>query len=251
MDCPDKWESGTIMRGKHALYNIAISSLMCSTSDWFIKSTPEDSFGGGFIARNLLIVQNASARCEPMPRPGDQSVKDQLVRDLMALRQLEGEMEFTGRVYKRYDDWYRGEHQLESRRPEHEMLSTYYQRKPDHIKRLAICLHSTDCRTLNMCLDCFERALALLGWTEQFLPSLLQQMFRSATGAEQEQVLRTISSVGIIRHSELVRKLGYRMDAQRIKSILLSLKEGNMVQELNDPLFGHAYRVKGEPSGEI
>src|SRR5580765_4021110 len=35
MDCPEEWASGTIMRGKTPLRNVAISVLMCSTPDWF------------------------------------------------------------------------------------------------------------------------------------------------------------------------------------------------------------------------
>lgn len=244
MDCPDKWESGTIMRGKHALTNVAISSLMCSTSDWFIRSTPEDSFGGGFIARNLLVVQEASARCEPIPVLGNDGLYSGMVQQLSIIHSLEGQIKFTEQTDTAYKDWYRGEHQDEAKQPEHEMLATYFQRKPDHAKRLAICLHLAHSGGFDLCLDCWERSLRLLNWTEGFIPRLLQQMFKTSSGEEQEQVLRTIRAHGIIRHSDLVRRLGYRMDAQRVKSIITSLKEGGQLIELNDPLFGHAYKVK-------
>lgn len=244
MDCPDRWESGTIMRGKSALTNIAISSLMCSTSDWFIRSTPADSFGGGFIARNLLVVQEFSARCEPIPNPGDSSIRARLVQDLAGIHSLEGPMDFGSQALKCYIDWYKGEHQDEKKRPDHEIMSTYHNRKPDHIKRLAISLHLSEHGGLTLCLDCFERALALLDWLEQFIPHLLEQMFRSATGEELELVLRVIRQSGVIGHSSLVRKLGYKLDAQRIKGVILSLKEAGQVIEQNDPLFGHSYSVK-------
>lgn len=242
MDCPDVWESGTIGRGKSVLHNIAISSLMCSTLDWFIRSTPEDSFGGGFIARNLLVVQEASARCEPIPRPGDPSERDRLVMELAYLHQIEGECQLDKVAHKAYIDWYSGDHQEEVKTPEHELLSTYYNRKPDHIKRIAICLHIVEHNNLHVCLDCFVRARALLEWTEQFLPSMLQQMFRSQIGAEQEQVLRVIRNAGRITHSDLVRKMGYRMNAQSTKNIVNSLKEMKLLTEHVDNL-GHYYRA--------
>ena len=244
MDCPDKWESGTIMRGQHALTNVAISSLMCSTSDWFIRSTPEDSFGGGFIARNLLVVQEASARCEPIPVPGSTSLYSSLVHHLSGIHQLEGQIRFRRDTDQAHKEWYKTEHQVETKQPEHEMLATYFQRKPDHAKRLAICFHLAHAGDFELCLDCWQRALKLLNWTERFIPRLLEQMFRTSSGEEQEQVLRTIRACGVIRHSELVRKLGYRMDAGRVKSIVQSLKEGGQLTELNDPLFGHAYKVR-------
>lgn len=240
MDCPDVWESGTIGRGNSVLHNIAISSLMCSTLDWFIRSTPEDSFGGGFIARNLLIVQEASPRCEPIPRPGDPNERERLIYELAYLHTFEGEMLLDKVAHQHYVDWYSNEHQLEAKAPEHELLSTYYNRKPDHIKRLAMVMHIVECGDLHICPPCFNRALQLLEWTEQFLPSMLQQMFKSQIGAEQEQVLRVIRNAGLISHSDLVRKMGYRMNAQTCKNIVSSLKEMNLVFERSDNL-GHFY----------
>jgi hypothetical protein len=245
MDCPDRWESGTIMRGKHALTNIAISSLMCSTSDWFIRSTPADSFGGGFIARNLLVVQESSSRCEPIPNPGDPRIREGIIQGLAGIHSLEGAMSFSPAAMKCYVDWYRGEHQVESKQPDHEIMSTYFNRKPDHIKRLAISLHMAEHSNFILCLDCFERALSLLDWLEQFIPKLLEQMFRSSTGEELELVYRIIRQQGTIGHSDLVRKVGYTMDAQRVKGIILSLREAGQVVEVNDPLFGHSYQAKG------
>lgn len=244
MDCPDKWESGTIMRGKSALTDIAISSLMCSTSDWFIRSTPADSFGGGFIARNLLVVQESSSRCEPIPNPGDPQIRTGLIQDLARIHSLEGPMSFSKQAMNCYVDWYRGDHQIESKQPEHEIMATYYNRKPDHIKRLAISLHMVEHSDFTLCLDCFERALSLLDWLEQFIPRLLEQMFRSSTGEELELVYRSIRQAGTIGHSDLVRRLGYKLDAQRVKGIIISLKEAGQVVELNDPLFGHSYQAK-------
>lgn len=243
MDCPDHWESGTIMRGKCALTNIAISSLMCSTSDWFIRSTPADSFGGGFIARNLLVVQESSARCEPIPNPGDPGIRTRLVQELARIHSLEGPMTFSKEAMQLYVDWYRGEHQIESKSPDHEIMSTYYNRKPDHIKRVAISLHMVEHGDFILCLDCFERALSLLNWLERFIPRLLEQMFRSSTGEELELVYRIIRQQGTIGHSDLIRRVGYTMDAQRVKGIILSLKEAGQVVELNDPIFGHSYQA--------
>lgn len=246
MDCPDVWESGTIGRGKSEIRNIALSSLMCNTLDWFIKSTPEDLFGGGFIARNILVVQESSPRCEPIPRPGDPDLRERLVYELAYIHKIEGEMFLTKPAHTEYIRWYSNDHVEEARNPEHELLSTYYNRKPDHIKRVAMVLHVSRCGDLHICLDCFTDAVNLLNWTEKFLPGMLRQMFKSSTGVEQDQVLRTIANVGKIKHTDLLRKLSYRMKAQEVKSIIQSLKEQNRVTEHNDNLSGHYYQIEEE-----
>jgi hypothetical protein len=245
MDCPDKWSSGTIGRGERTLKNVAISSLMCSTLDWFIRSTPEDSFGGGFIARNLLIVQEASARCEPVPVPGDLSIRDGLISSLADIHSLEGQATLDPRAAARYDDWYRTEHQEMIKHPEHEMLATYYNRKPDHVKRIAIILHVIEHRELEVCYDCFDLALRLINWTEQFLPNMLEKMFKSQTGEAQEQIIRLIANAGKLPHSDLIRKMGYRMNAAEIKTLIQSLKEARRVVEHLDNL-KHFYTLMEE-----
>jgi hypothetical protein len=69
-------------------------------------------------------------------------------------------------------------------------------------------------------------------------------MFRSSGGEELESVYKLIRGEGIVTHSDLVRRLGYKMDAARIKSIVDHLKQSKQIEETNDPLFGHAYRLR-------
>lgn len=245
MDCPDLWKSETIGRGERVIRNVAISSLMCSTLDWFIRSTPEDSFGGGFIARNLLIVQEASARCEPIPIPGDERLRGSLSNDMSHFHSLEGEATLDRIAHARYIDWYRTEHQEMIKKPEHDMLSTYYNRKPDHVKRIAICLHVMEHRELCVCYECFDLALRLVNWSEQFLPKMLEQMFKKQVGEDADMILRHIRNSGKLTHSDLMRKVSYRMSAAEVKANILSLKESRLVQENVDNI-GHYYTLMEE-----
>jgi hypothetical protein len=247
MDCPDHWESGTIMRGKSVLRNVAISTLMCTTPDWFVSNTPEDTFGGGFVARNILVLQNDSPRSEPIPEPGDPTAREKIMFELAFLHSLEGEISFDKRSKKKYFDWYKW-HKDATKDPEHELLSTYLQRKPDHAKRIAILFHIAEHGDLNLCSECFDRAVAILDWTEKFLPSLLKQMFRTQMGAEQDLVLRAIRTMpgGVVQHSDLVRRMQYRMNAQQLRAIIGTLKEGGRIEEWHGNL-GHLYKTIEEP----
>lgn len=243
MDCPDVWESGTIMRGNKVLRNVAISCLMCSTPDWFISNTPEDMFGGGFIARNLLIVQHTSPRIFPIPKPADPTERQSLIELLGYIHSIEGEMQLTGACLKMYEDWYRQSKET-SKNPEHEMLETYFQRKPTHALRIAMSLHLARCGGLELCTTCFEQSFQLLNYMERFLPSLLESMFKSQSGLESDLVLRKIRSKGgQITHSELVQRLQYKMDAARIRNIISSLKESGDVDEEKGLGAGRIYRL--------
>jgi hypothetical protein len=139
-------------------------------------------------------------------------------------------------------EWYNTNHIQDTQNPEHEMLATDHNRKPDHLKRVAINLHFAEHKTLQLCSDCFDRALNLLNWTEQFLPDLLQQMFKSSIGEMNEQVLRIINAFSPIPHSDLVRKVSGKMSAQELRNVVQSLKEANLVVERIDNV-GHYYEV--------
>lgn len=241
MDSPDRWESKTISRGTTVLSNIALSALMCSTSDWFISNTPADMFGGGFIARNLIIHQTISPRIIPIPKARDETLRVRIIHMLTELHSHQGEMEFSPRAGKAYVDFY---HANKMARPEHDMLEAYHQRKPSHAIRLSMLLHLSTHRDLEICYECFERALAILTWTEKFMPSLLRQMFRTGVGHDAEKVLRIIrSNGGVIPHSVLIRKMQYSMNASQVKGIVNSLKESGQIEELHTKV-SHTYILK-------
>ena len=239
MDSPDIWKSETIMRGKGALTDIAITCLMCSTLDWFIKNTPENIFGGGFIARNIMVLQEKSARTIPLPRKSDPKLRDKLILELATLHQFQGEIFLSDATTKRHAEWYT--HDKHHRLVEHEILETYYQRKPSHMLRIAIALHMATHGDLVVCETCWQRAFDLLAYIERFLPNLVNKMFKSPWGEDQDLVLRKIRGCGgSIAHSELVRKMQYKMSANQTRQIVGSLKESRLITEIHNAI-EHTY----------
>lgn len=243
MDSPDKWTSTTISRGDTTLVNIALTSLMCSTSDWFVSNTPADMFGGGFIARNLLIHQTISPRIIPIPRARNDDFRQEIINKMLDVHVMLGDMNFDPQAEKCYIDFY-SRNKME--KPEHEMLESYHQRKGSHSIRLAMLLHLATCGTMEICLDCYTRALDILSWTEKFMPSLLKVMFRTESGSETEAVLRMIRAHdGPIPHSVLIRKLQYKMNAGQVKKVVGALKESQDITEHFSKM-SHTYQIKME-----
>lgn len=246
-DCPDRWESGTIMRGKHILTDVGLCGLMCSTPDWFIKNVPEGVFGGGFIARNIMVMQEASPRIEPIPRVGDPRLRDRIVYELAQIHEFSGQMIMSSECQSFYESWYCSEKE-KNLEPEYEMLATYYQRKPSHAIRIAMCLHVAEHRNMCICSGCLETAVKILEWTEKFLPDVLKEMFKTSSGEDHDRVLQLIrSNGGVIEHSVLVRKWQSRGNAQQLRTILGSLKEGGLIREDHNKL-QHTYILLEMPS---
>lgn len=243
MDCPDVWSSETIGRGKTTLHDIAISTIMCSTADWFINNTTEDVVGGGFIARHILVVQNDSPRIEPTPRPGNPKLKERIIYDIGQVHDIQGEIRMDPPTDLAYREWYSA-HKRHSQHAEHEILATYYQRKPDHAKRVAIALHLAEHGTLSLCLPCFTRAVQILDWIERFIPGLIRQMFKTASGHSSDIVLQTIRNAGgVIDHSELLRRVQHRFNGAELKPIITSLKDSGTIVEHVDKI-QHVYVIQ-------
>lgn len=249
MDCPDIWKSNTIMRGKGVLHNIGISSIMCSTPDWLMDNLPEGTFGGGFIARYVLNVQEVSPRIITKPEPADPSERERIKLELAYMHTFKGEMSLSAATWTAHETWYIA-HKNSSAHPEHELLGTYFQRKQGHVLRMAMCLHlathyDTD-SPYEVCVDCHNRAVGILDWNEQFLPNLFQQLFKTSSGVDQGEVLKVIRSAGgAISHTQLLRKLQHKFDSGRIKNITGSLKEAGQLREENGML-GHMYVLEAK-----
>lgn len=244
MDCPTTWKGNTIGRGKVTLNNVGISSILCSTPDWLMDNLPEGTFGGGFMARYLLVVQDVSPRIVVRPDPPDLSERERIKLELAYMHTFQGEATLSAETWAEHQKWYT-QHKQESEHPDHELLGTYYQRKQGHVLRLALCLHlathyDTD-SPFEVCLDCHTRAVGILDWNERFLPNLFEQLFKTSAGIEQGELLKTIKAAGgAISHTALLRKLQHKYDATRIKSLCNSLKEAGQLREENGML-GHMY----------
>jgi hypothetical protein len=243
LDQPDILPISTLGRGEQTLHNVGISALFGTTPDWLVNNTSEETFGGGFFGRQIICFQNDSARVKPHPKPISSRRVDVLIA-LNELLQFKGEMTKSPELSGVYNKWY-NENKALCRNPPHELLAQYYDRKGGHVIRLAMILHLAEHKNRVLCVECFEKAVRLLGFTELFLPQMLQVMFRTESGLETEYVLNMLrSNGGVLLHSDFVRKVQYRMDASKLKKLLESLKEGRQVEERSGKL-GHIWMLKG------
>lgn len=244
MDSPDLWNSGTIMRGKAELRDVAITCLMCSTIDWFVKNTPEALFGGGFIARNVMIMQEYSCRLKPLPAAENMHLRKKLLIDLAQLYELTGQAHLSPEATQLHVDWYtwnKYDHVATS-----ELFETYFARKPAHLLRIALCLHLGTHWNLEICTECWKRARDLLAWVESNFELLSGKMFRSSFGEEQDLVLRVLEHFdGEVQWSRLLRRLSYRMGSQQLRAVVTNLKEQELIDELHTAL-GHVVKLRKE-----
>lgn len=225
-DCPDIWTSATIGKGEIVLQNVAFSMLGASTMDW-LRMLPGDAFGGGFMSRFLLVVQEDTPRSFPLPPPMPDHLRVRLVNRLVELTHIRRRMTLTSNAERWFRDWYndRG-----ARGTEEKQFSGYFERKPDSLLRLAMLLSVSEDDACVLELKHLTQALGILTWTEMWLPAAFEQMSSNAIG---EDVLRMLGQLkkagGTLKYSDWLRRNSMRLRAAQFKDHVNSLRDAKLV----------------------
>jgi len=231
LDCPKEWTSRTLGRGETSLSNVALSALMCSTLDWMQTGIPRDAFGGGFMSRFLFCVQESTPRSFPLPPSLSEATKKALTLRMQKLRLRKGVCTFTPEAREWYLSWYGSRQSMSIDK----QYAGYFERKPDHIIRVAMILKVSEMPTASqdytLSLDHLQRANDILGWLEERLPSTFDEMTASAAGEDQTRILRQLrSNGGMMEHSLLLRRNSSKLNAETFKRAVATLKEAKLIE---------------------
>src|SRR3990167_9394656 len=136
-DSPDEWSYRTKASGTVKLQNVSLSLLGASTADWIVEALPASVFGGGFMSRCIFVSQEDTPRSFPFPQIPVTNHKELLIEKLRRYSEISGQFIFTQEAKKFYEDWY---HYNKNIYIEDRKLAGYFERKPDHLIRLAMVL---------------------------------------------------------------------------------------------------------------
>ncbi len=241
-DCPSSFVSQTRGGGRIYLRNVFIAMLGASTPDWLATAIPETAFGGGFMSRIVFVCLEDSPKVFPFPQPPPFS-KDYLKNTLLKIQKLEGEFVLTDRARGLYEAWYlvaRHEQKLDDWR-----LAGYYERKPDHLLRLATVLAASQLST-EIDVDVLDSALRVLSVTETTMPQAFSQLEMSQVGKDHLRVVRALTRAGgRMSHSALLRLNLPYMNGAQFRLLMSSLVEAGVVEEVRNPLTReHFYVLK-------
>lgn len=226
-DCPKEWTAKTIGRGDTTLTNIALSALMCSTIDWIQTSISKDAFGGGFMSRFLFVVQESTSRSFPLPPPLDPEVRKSLIQRLVKIKATKGQFVFSPAA----DAWYRAWYKSRAGSHGEKQYAGYYERKPDHIIRIAMIMKMAEMTDFVIDVPDLTAAERILHWIEIWLPSTFEEMTSSASGEDQQRILKQLrGNGGVMEHTKLLRKNSARMNSYQFKGALATLREAKLVE---------------------
>jgi hypothetical protein len=179
LDCPDHWESGTIMRGRTELKNVTLGLLGASTPKWLKTSIPIEAFAGGLMSRVLLIVKETTPRIFPSPPPLDNETWHDLIFWLKDTQAREGPIKLTRPGSAWFDSWYKQQRKKVDKAKDDNI--GYFSRKPDHLLRMAMNLQIA--RGIPEIDDLsLEEANAIFNWLEDNTPAVIKLLLSTDHG---------------------------------------------------------------------
>jgi len=162
----DKWEYSTKTHGQTNLTNVNINLFGASNPEWLAKGFSEDAFGGGFMGRTIYIFQNEGKKVAWPTKPaGMDELEMRLTNDLFRISELRGEYAVTDEARDYYTRWYE-----EYKGDFTGRMSGYYERKPDHILKLAMIISASHADVKEITPQHIKAAIKMLEEVESLMP---------------------------------------------------------------------------------
>lgn len=228
LDSPDVWIAKTLARGEVPLHNVCISFLGATTMDW-LRELPSDMFGGGFMSRFILVVQEETERCFPEPPPMVDALRTKMIKRIVDLSHVRAQIHRTPSAREWYTEWYKTNKKIAT---EDKMFSGYFERKGDHLIRIAMILSIAEDDSNAFVIEKrhYEHALKILEWIEMWLPGAFEQLNINALGQDHLRMLHQLKKAGgEMPHSEWLRRNSARMNAKQFKDHVSTMREAKLV----------------------
>ena len=231
-DCKEHFEYRTKSRGAEVVKNSCLGLLAASTVDWIRHAIPEDAIGGGLTSRFIFVY----VEIPPPPvaltqyEPWKDELKDELVRELAAIRTLNGKMmlaaDSVSWFEKSYNDFYDNSPFFEDK-----CLSGYASRRHVNQLKLAMLL-AVSGGLMTIEVRHLETADALLVKAEQHMPKVLSLILSSEKGNLTESVYRTIArkSSGGLGRNDLIRSFSHKLSSKEMQEIIDTLAHSGRIK---------------------
>jgi hypothetical protein len=230
-DCGDEWPYQTRSRGVELAYNTCVNLIGASSPEWLRLAIPPDAVGGGFTSRIVFVYQYRSDKVIAFPKLTEvqYTAKENLIHDLSLIRRLRGAFRFSKDARVWYIKWYKGHRMalVNSVVTDGELVI----RKEGILLKLAMCFSVSEDDKLVIEQRHLEMAAAALEETEKFMPETLRILSSTPMGMDATKILTIIRRYKRgVKHAELASRVYHSIDSQRLKEIITTLGEAQIIE---------------------
>lgn len=221
-DCAEYWSYTTVTRGEKLIRNLYVTMLAGTTPEWIKSSLPEDSVGGGFASRMLLIYRTESGKTRrAFPEMSKEAIaaRQRCVNDLKSINNMMGEMRMTREAKQYFSNWY----SLQDHKDVPASMRGYFSRKGDYILKLSMIFSASFNDSMVIDVEHMAAAVAILEENEIDMEVALAKLAQTDAGKKIQKVYDYIAKSGSILHSQLVRSTRHFCTPEELFSCLTSL----------------------------
>lgn len=215
----------TRSRSLTSVRNPCIGLLAGTTPDSMSEIFPSLTLVSGLIGRILLIV---GERGERVSKPKlKKSLRSALIHDLIRISKIYGEMTVTKETEAAFDSWYNAFPKDVSAE-----LSTFYERKHDHVWKMAIIMSISESDEMIITHDHFLSAIQAVELVESRMGEVLTYIGATSQSSVADFVFSFIKAKHPepLSHSILLRKSYRRLQGlNEFKDIIDALVEQNRI----------------------
>jgi hypothetical protein len=151
------WKNSLKHGGVETLKGVSLTLFGASSPVHLKESIPNNSVGGGFVGRTLMVYGEQRSRINPLTRPPNKVFRvGEYIPYLKTLANLKGRFEWTEKSIRTYEDWY---HDLKSK-PIDDKTGTI-QRLGDNVLKTAMCMSLSHAPELVIRADALEESIDL------------------------------------------------------------------------------------------
>jgi hypothetical protein len=229
LDCPDKYEAETQIRGNETVTDVALTVLGGTTPDQIAESMPKEVVQSGFLNRFMWIVEMDTDRCCPKPSKGP--YEDKILKVIKRLKGWSGKVQFRedSDAFKFYTQWY--EDRKKKFRTATDVSSARAMQRGDvHLLKLAILISTVQEDSLAITLPSIQCASKLLEYVERKMPKMVNFLDKAPIKQETNKILDVLQRMGgAADHSSILRRLSGAMTSAQFKAHIKSLAEQELV----------------------
>lgn len=227
-DFPKEIKVETQTRGIEFVERPTVTIVGGTTPSLLFNSTPGETSSSGFLSRFLVMVEETTHRCFPLPKMG--AGKSNIIDIMKWLTSVRGELVLSQPGEDVYFSWYRRQWET-LRSSDSATMSEVKARSSVHALRIAMLMHLVSCSDMRICDNCIKSAISLVEYIESKLPHLIKEMEGTTTARETDFVIdHLIRLNGITDHTTLLRKVANRMNSRQFKQHIQTLEESGRIR---------------------
>ena len=229
-DCHDIWDYGTSTQGEDPIRGLCIQCFFNTTPMWIAKNLPEESIGGGFTTRFVIISALKHYKDVDIPPEPPPALWRDLVSDLGRIRRLSGEVEWSDEGLRIYREWYPTIRDWAKDVGDDRLFGSFSRVHTMAIKT-AMCFHAAREDRLIIDGDDMTRAIKVLTRVFNTASLAFSSHGRSKTAVETDRVSSIIEGYREITFKKLLR-LNYRnTDNVELRDVLDNIEAmGNITR---------------------